>query len=294
MPKRLRAWSNRSSEQAPDFGLEIADFGLRPRLVPIQNLNAQGAPEIQNQMLISTKNPTIKHFRSLLTDRKDRRRERLFVVEGVRLFEEALRSDVQIADVLYNAEQLQMTERGQAALELIRSLPNAQEAAPDVLAAASDTVTPQGIVATVRWPEIKSEKRGVQLVLDAVQDPGNVGTLLRTALATGMTQVICIVGTVDVYSPKVVRAAMGAHFRLPIVQDVGWDEAPSYLLDADNVYAAVASATMPYYAADWRQPAALIVGNEANHPAIDLYRALGFSAWHDPPGGHNLALRMSL
>jgi TrmH family RNA methyltransferase len=215
-------------------------------------------------MLTSTKNPIVKHFRSLMTDRKDRRRERLFVVEGVRLFEEALRSEAQVADVLYNAEQLHTTERGQAMLDQIQALPTAQEAAPDVLAAVSDTVTPQGIVATVRWPEVKEMRRGVQLVLDAVQDPGNVGTLLRTAEATGVVQVICIVGTADVYSPKVVRAAMGAHFRLPIMQDVAWDEAPSYLLDADNVYAAVASASMPYYAADWRQPAALIVGNEAN------------------------------
>jgi TrmH family RNA methyltransferase len=215
-------------------------------------------------MLTSTKNPTIKHFRSLMTDRKDRRRERLFIAEGVRLFEEALRSGAEVADVLYNAEQLRTTERGQALLELMHTLPNAQEAAPDVLAAASDTVTPQGVVAMVRWPEITPMRHGVQLVLDAVQDPGNVGTLLRTALATGVTQVVCIVGTADVYSPKVVRAAMGAHFRLSIVQDVGWDEAFSYLLDADNVYAAVASASMPYYAADWRQPAALIVGNEAN------------------------------
>lgn len=215
-------------------------------------------------MLTSTKNPTIKHFRSLLTDRKDRRRERLFVIEGVRLAEEAFRSEAEITSALYNTEQLQTTERGQALLPLITALPNAQEATLDVLVAASDTVTPQGIVAAVHWPEIKGMGRGVQLVLDAVQDPGNVGTLLRTAEATGVTQVICIVGTADVYSPKVVRAAMGAHFRLQIVQDVDWNEAPSFLLDADNVYAAVASATMPYYAADWRQPAALIVGNEAN------------------------------
>lgn len=215
-------------------------------------------------MLTSTKNPIVKRFRSLLTDRKDRRRERLFVAEGVRLFEEALRSNAHVADVLYNAEQLGTTERGQALLEQIQALPDAQEAAPDVLAAASDTVTPQGVVALVRWPEVEGMRSGVQLVLDAVQDPGNVGTLLRTALATGVTQVICIAGTADVYSPKVVRAAMGAHFRLAIVQDVQWDEAPSFLLEADNVYVAVAGATMPYYAADWRQPAALIVGNEAN------------------------------
>ena len=134
----------------------------------------------------------------------------------------------------------------------------------DVIATISDTVTPQGVVAAVAWPEVEPAGRGVQLVLDAVQDPGNVGTLLRTAEATGISQVICVAGTADVYSPKVVRAAMGAHFRLAIAQDVTWDEAPMLLIPADNVYAAVASAPMPYFAADWRQPSALIVGNEAN------------------------------
>jgi TrmH family RNA methyltransferase len=215
-------------------------------------------------VLSSTKNPTIKHLRSLMTDRKDRRRERLFVVEGVRLAEEALRSQVEIVTALYNPEQLATTERGQALLEAVSTLANAHAATPEVLAAVSDTVTPQGIVAAVRWPELKPTGRGVQLVLDALQDPGNVGTLLRTAEATGVSQVVCVAGTADVYSPKVVRSAMGAHFRLPIVQDVHWDDTPTLLIDADHVFAAVASATMPYYAADWRQPSALIVGNEAN------------------------------
>lgn len=215
-------------------------------------------------MISSTKNITAKHFRSLMSDRKDRRRERLFVIEGVRLAEEALRSGATIAAVLYNGDQLAATERGHTLLQAIAALPNAYAATPEVLSAVSDTVTPQGIIAAVRWPELEPSEKGVQLVLDAVQDPGNVGTLLRTAEATGVTQVICIAGTADVYSPKVIRSAMGAHFRLPIVQDVQWDKAPMLLLGADNVYAATASASMPYYAADWRQPSALIIGNEAN------------------------------
>jgi TrmH family RNA methyltransferase len=214
-------------------------------------------------VITSAKNLHIKHLRSLKDNRKDRRRERLFVIEGVRLAEEALRSGAEFALVVYNPDQLAATERGRAMFAEISALPNSYQATPEVVAAASDTVTPQGIVAAVRWPQLEPARRGIQLVLDAVQDPGNVGTLLRSAEATGMTQVICTVGTADVYSPKVVRAAMGAHFRLPIVQDVSWDELPN-LLNADNVYAAVASASMPYYAADWRQPSALIIGNEAN------------------------------
>ena len=199
-----------------------------------------------------------------MTSRKDRRHERLFVVEGVRLVEEALRSGADLTVAVYNPDQLAATERGQALLTALQPRREAHAAPPEVIAAVSETVTPQGIVAAVRWPELEPAGRGVQLALDALQDPGNVGTLLRTAEATGVTQVICIAGTADVYSPKVVRAAMGAHFRLPIVQDVTWDDAIELLIGADNIYAAVASATMPYYAADWRQPSTVIVGNEAN------------------------------
>lgn len=199
-----------------------------------------------------------------MTSRKDRRHERLFVIEGVRLVEEALRSGAQFAVAVYNPEQLAATERGAKLVETLRAQPEMFAAPAEVIATISDTVTPQGVVAAVAWPEVEPAGSGVQLVLDAVQDPGNVGTLLRTAEATGISQVICVSGTADVYSPKVVRAAMGAHFRLPIVQDVTWDETPTLLIAADNVYAAVASAPMPYYAADWRQPCALIIGNEAN------------------------------
>lgn len=214
-------------------------------------------------MITSTKNPQIKHLRSLLTNRKDRRSERLFVIEGVRLVEEALQAQAEIAIVVYNRDQLATTERGATLIEQLSRFP-AYEVSPEVLQAVSDTVTPQGVVAAVRWPELESPMYGVVLVLDALQDPGNVGTLLRSAVATGISQVICTAGTADVYSPKVARAAMGAHFRLPIAQDVSWDDAPLMLSTTDNVYAAVAEAAMPYYAADWRQPSALIVGNEAN------------------------------
>lgn len=199
-----------------------------------------------------------------MTSRKDRRRERLFVVEGVRLTQEALRSGAQITFAVYNPDQLYTTERGRAVLDQIVHLCDAYAAPPEVIGAISDTVTPQGIVAVVPWPSIEAPRTGVDLILDAVQDPGNVGTLLRSAEATGVSNVICIAGTADVYNPKVVRSAMGAHFRLSIVQDVEWDAAPSLLIGSDHVYAAVTDAPMPYYAADWRQPSALIVGNEAN------------------------------
>ena len=214
--------------------------------------------------ITSAANPRIKQIRSLLANRKERRRERLFVIEGVRLVEEALRTGATLTTVLFDPEQLSTTERGAALLATVRGLRGAFVATPEVIAAATDTVTPQGIVAIAAWPEVQPQGAGIQLVLDAVQDPGNVGTLLRSAEATGVTDVVCVSGTADLYSPKVVRAAMGAHFRLAMRQDLHWEEVDAALGPADNIYVADASGRMPYYAADWRQPSVLIVGNEAN------------------------------
>ncbi len=223
--------------------------------------------------ILSISNPKVKQLRSLATNRKDRRRERLSIVEGVRLVAEALASGASCTLLLYDRDHLADTAAGAALLEQIEQRPFSYQAAPEVLAAAADTVTPQGVVAAVRWPELPVQPGGLRLVLDAVQDPGNVGTLLRSAEAAGASDVICISGTADVWSPKVVRAAMGTHFRLPITQDIHW---PDVELTVEHVYVSVASATLPYYAVDWRQPSVIIIGNESNGVGPEaLARATG-------------------
>jgi RNA methyltransferase, TrmH family len=215
-------------------------------------------------MIESQANPHVKHIRSLTADRKDRRRERLFVLEGVRLVADALGQGAALELVLFAPEQLDQTAAGRDLRAKLELLPHAHPATASAVAAAADTVHPQGVVALARWPEIEPGQRGIILVLDALQDPGNLGTLLRSAEAVGVTEVLCTSGTVDIYSPKVVRAAMGAHFHLAMEQDLGWMEVGERLTFVDHVYAADAGASMPYHAADWRQPSALIVGNEAH------------------------------
>jgi RNA methyltransferase, TrmH family len=215
-------------------------------------------------MIASTTNPQIKHIRSLLIDRRERRRERLFVLEGVRLVADALDSGAELALAVYAPEQLDTTDAGYALRARLEHLPAAHVATPQAVAAAADTIHPQGVVALARWPQIEPGRPGLVLALDGVQDPGNLGTLLRSAEAVGVAQVLCARGTADIYSPKVVRAAMGAHFGLAVEQDLGWEELGERLAAVDHIYAADAAAAMPYYAADWRQPSALIVGNEAH------------------------------
>jgi RNA methyltransferase, TrmH family len=215
-------------------------------------------------MISSQANSHVKWIRSLAADRKSRRRERLFVLEGVRLVADALEHGGTLDLVLYAPDQLDETPAGRELGAQLERLPHSYPATAPVVAAAADTVHPQGVVALARWPQVDPGQPGIILVLDGIQDPGNAGTLLRSAEAVGAAQVLCVSGTVDIYSPKVVRAAMGAHMRLALEQDLSWDETGERLSIVDHVYAADAEARMPYYAADWRQPAALIVGNEAH------------------------------
>lgn len=228
-------------------------------------------------MITSTTNPHVKRIRSLAADRKERRHERLFVLEGIRLVADALASGAVLSLALYAPEQLDATEAGRELLPQLRALSKASEATPQVISAAAETVHPQGVVALARWPEVPVGRPGIVLVLDALQDPGNVGTLLRSAEACGVAQVLCSRGTVDVYSPKVVRAAMSAHFRLAIQQDLEWYEIGQECAAVDHIYATDAAATMPYYAADWRQANALIISNEAQGLSED---ALAYSTRH--------------
>lgn len=176
--------------------------------------------------------------------------------------QEALYTGVPLQLGLYAPEQLAATAAGQHLLEQIADQSGWYAATPRVVAAAADTVTPQGLVAVASWPDLPP-RPGLTLILDAIQDPGNVGTLLRSAAAAGVGQIVCIRGTADVYSPKVVRAAMGAHFSLPLQVDWQWPDLAGMPTAGTAVYAAVAQAPLPYYAVDWCRPAALIIGNEA-------------------------------
>lgn len=153
-----------------------------------------------------------------LKRRKARERQSLFVAEGVRAVEELLNSSLTIEGVL-TAPQLADIARGSALRSRIASgsFPSVELSELDFRSAA-ETESPQGVLAIARIPARSFESLDANgkvrlLVLDAVQDPGNLGTILRTCAAFGITATIALPGTVDLWNPKVVRAAMGAHFR---------------------------------------------------------------------------------
>jgi TrmH family RNA methyltransferase len=157
-----------------------------------------------------------------LARRRGRERRGLALAEGVRLVEEALAADTPVRGAAVSPA-LEATARGSALKIALagRGVPLV-EVTPAELDALADTEQPQGVVAVVEpraWSleDIPTAPGRVVLVLDAVQDPGNVGTMLRTALALGVAGVVALKGTADLTNPKVLRGSMGAAFRLPAV-----------------------------------------------------------------------------
>ena len=210
-------------------------------------------------MITSTRNERVKYIRSLAR-RRIRQQEGRFVVEGTRLLEDMVRAGTQPALVLYTAAWAG-SPPAQQLLPVLNSAADGCWLASDaVLAACSDTQTPQGVLAVV--PIVENQpKPGLILVLDQVRDPGNLGTILRSAEAAGVGQVLLSPGTVDLYNPKVVRGAMGAHFRLPAAY-LTWADIAARVAQR-QVWLADSAGPVPYDTVDWLAPSALIVGGEA-------------------------------
>jgi len=213
-------------------------------------------------MITSTANERVRLARSL-NQAAGRRRERAYLIEGIRLVEDALRAGVPPRLVLVDVESLRRTERGGALLEALR-LVGCLDVSERVLASVSETVTPQGVVAVVPLPEKPTPDAvgPLVLVLDGVRDPGNLGTILRSAEATGLVRVVATVGCVDPFGPKVVRAGMGAHFHLDVLAEAEWPEVARVVADRPTWLAAMHGG-IAYDMVDWRRDSALIVGGEA-------------------------------
>ena len=215
-------------------------------------------------MITSTTNAKIKWVRHLQTQRSVREAEGLFVIEGVRLAEEAARAGAAPRLVLHTDD---LDPRGRAALAALAATGAAVEvvSAP-VMAAASDTRAPAGLLAVLPQPDLPAPAPlTLALVLDGLADPGNLGTVLRTAAAAGVEAVFLTPGTVEPFNPKVVRAAMGAHFQVPILS-AAWDALPGRLVGL-AVWRAEAAGDTPYDQVDWRPPSALLIGAEAAGPS---------------------------
>ena len=230
-------------------------------------------------MITSPANPRIALLRSLQSG-KGREAERLFLIEGPHLFAAALEAKITPQLLVYDPLALERTVEGRRLLERVAdaraSGAEVYEATAQAIERASDTRAPQGIVAAIALADVapdrlRARRRGrarpVLLALDALADPGNMGTILRSALAADVDEALLSVGSADPFAPKVVRAGAGAHFHLPIRAGLGWEEIGQRFACApavNDVLVAEASAPTPYDEINLAERVALIIGNEAH------------------------------
>ena len=213
-------------------------------------------------MITSTTNKQIKNILKLQKSSKARKEQKLFVVEGVRMFREVPKERL---SKVYATEEFYEKNR-----ELFDSRQPDDLVSESVFEKLSETKTPQGVLATVDMREYILEdllminKNPLFLVLENLQDPGNLVTILRTAEGAGVDGIIMSRDTVDIYNPKVVRSTMGSLFRMPFAYVEDIFEAVQIIKSRGvTVYAAHLDGE-GFYEKDYRKGTAFLIGNEGN------------------------------
>jgi RNA methyltransferase, TrmH family len=248
------------------------------------------------EQITSPSNKRIQWLRSLHSPR-GRAEAGAFLVEGPHLLEAALDARLRLQLIVYDDAALSRTPQGMA---LLGRIGQAAASGVEILLAtapaierASETQTSQGVVAALSLADVTAEKtrsrrrgrfRPLILILDAVTDPGNVGTLLRSALAADVDEVLLSSGCADPFAPKVVRAGSGAHFTLPIRAGLSWSEISRQLRGAPTVEQTIladVTGRRAYDTIDMTKRTAIIVSNEA-HGASAEAQGLGAELVHIP------------
>jgi TrmH family RNA methyltransferase len=240
-------------------------------------------------LITSPSNPRVSRARALQTPR-GRKKHGLFLMEGPHLLEVLLDSDILPAEVYYQPVLLERTAEGRALLQRVLhsrglSTNDRVEVSERVIESISDTQTSQGVVSVLPLSAFLPQQtqtrrppgtRPALLILDGLSDPGNMGTILRTALAADVAEVLLTPNCVDCFSPKVVRAAAGAHAALPVAVDQSWDAIEEHIekhcKGQLRVLLAEAGTAHSYFEHDLRAPFALIAGSEAHGPSPEARR----------------------
>ena len=234
--------------------------------------------------IMSKDNAQIKRVRALLQSARQRRKEGAFIVEGVRLVKEALAAE-RVETLIVCPDLLDSHAHSRAFLDSLREHRDyaLTHVAPDVFSAVADTDTPQGVVAVCSMPEEAALHPAATLavLLDGVQDPGNAGMMLRAAAAANADGVLFGPGTVDPYNPKVLRGAMGAHFRTALLSLRSPEDVRAVAESFPQRIVAAATGGARYDTVDWTEPTLLIVGAEA-HGASELGKSLQTAATSIP------------
>ncbi|MBQ8116906.1 MAG: RNA methyltransferase [Lachnospiraceae bacterium] len=231
-------------------------------------------------MITSMANPRVKQVIQWQTKAKERRKDKVFIIEGSKMFEEA---PGELLKEVYVSEGF-LAGRGETYREkLVQGGYICEEVSEEVFRKMSDTQSPQGILAVLRQPEYdlqeilqKSIKKHpfLFMILENLQDPGNLGTIMRTAEGAGVTAVIMSSTTVDLFNPKVIRATMGSVYRVPFLYEDNLIDTLRILHENGvRSYAAHLQGKNYYDSFSFREPTAFLIGNEGNGLTDELAQA---------------------
>ncbi|MCR5324408.1 MAG: RNA methyltransferase [Lachnospiraceae bacterium] len=221
-------------------------------------------------MITSVKNEKLRNVTLLQKKKKAREEQGLFVTEGLRIFEDALKSAPERIEQIFVSETFSKNPEWK---RICNSFPQYEDGikvtivSDDAFDKISETVTPQGIICIMRMKfySIADIPPKRLLLLENIQDPGNLGTMVRTAEAAGITGMIMSSDTVDIYSPKVTRSTMGSIFRVPFLYTDDICETIDELKKKGvTVYGAYLRDGKPYNSVDYKEPCAVLIGNEGN------------------------------
>lgn len=216
-------------------------------------------------VITSSTNKQVKNVMHLMTKASARREQKLFVVEGIKMFLETPADEIEkvyISENCFNENKELAKKVQEYSYEVVKD---------SVFKDMSGTVTPQGVMALVKQRTYKLEeiidknKKQVFVVLEGLQDPGNMGTIIRTAEGAGVAAVIMDKNTVDIYNPKVTRSTMGSIFRVPFIISENLSETLDTMQkNGIIVYAAHLQGKIYYDEANFKESSAILIGNEGN------------------------------
>lgn len=224
-------------------------------------------------MITSGANPRVKQIVQWQTKAKERRKDGVFLAEGVKMLEEAPLEWIREVYLSEDAfEKIHKTPELREKLERV----GYETVSAEVFAKMSDTQTPQGVLTVLNRPnhrieDLLQQPNPLLVVLENLQDPGNLGTIIRTGEGAGVTGVIMSEGTVDIFNPKTIRSTMGSVYRVPFAYVTDVSEVMSRLREKGiHTYAAHLKGDTYYDSFSFREPTAFLIGNEGNGLSKEL------------------------
>ena len=230
------------------------------------------------EMITGVTNPRMKQVVAWQQKARERRRDKVFLAEGVKMFLEA--PPDWIMEVYLTEALFEKQKANQAFKDRLKAV-GYELVSEEVFSRISDTQTPQGILCVLRQPEyelsdlLKGENP-LLIVLENLQDPGNLGTILRTGEGAGISGVIMSNGTVDIFNPKVIRSTMGSVYRVPFLYTSDLQEILHKLQNAGvRTFAAHLKGKQYFQETGFRGPCAFLIGNEGNGLTDEISQCAG-------------------